>query len=352
MDLGSPWLLVSKRADRTVGHVNDQLVQGTYLSYTGNPQIDWWQPPLAASVSLMDSTGATAIARSEPLRSKVDLGVAFSELIKDGIRLPAEFLKFLSESFRKGVKGAADDYLNIMFGLKPLLQDLRDFWNTTQNTHRLLLQYAADTGKPVRRRWDFEPVIETRTSSGGCFLGTGHATLLSRVDAFERRSTHKWFSGQFVYGLPVDSNKLSEIERLRDQADYLYGLMPDVETLWNLLPWSWALDWFTNAGDVVHNINAFEAQGLVMRYGYVMYQQELLQDYTIIPGGGVDWATVSRHHVVTSVKQRRKANPYGFGVTDLSLSKGQLGILAALGLSRGFRDRGLDRATTAPTPPW
>lgn len=351
-DLGSPWLLVSKRADRIMGYANDPLFTGSWFNYTGNPNITFWSPPQVASVGVLDATGASAIARSEPLRSKVDLGVAFAELIKDGVRLPLEFMKFLSDSFRKGIKGAADDYLNIVFGLKPLLSDLRDFWQVTQDTHRLLQQHARDVGRPVRRRWSFEPVTEVQTVDGPCFLGTGHASLLSRVYLHQSRTTTKWFSGQFVYGLPVEQTRLSEIERLRDQADYLYGLMPDLELIWNLLPWSWALDWFTNVGDVVHNINAFKSQGLVMQYGYVMYQQALDQNYTIVPGSGVTGGRPARHHAIVHVKQRRKANPYGFGVDDLSLNGAQLGILAALGLSRGLRDRGLDRSTSTPTPPW
>jgi hypothetical protein len=37
-------------------------------------------------------------------------------------------------------------------------------------------------------------------------------------------------------------------------------------------------------------------------------------------------------------KERVRANPYGFGIDDISLSARQLAILAALGLTRGQRN--------------
>jgi hypothetical protein len=116
------------------------------------------------------------------------------------------------------------------------------------------------------------------------------------------------------------------------------------ELLWELAPWSWAVDWFTNTGDVINNISQFAGSGLVLRYGYLMEESIVTDIYSL---EGHSWKsglagrpnTLSRVKIpnsvyITHVKQRIRANPYGFGVTWDALSAFQLSILAALGISR------------------
>jgi hypothetical protein len=113
--------------------------------------------------------------------------------------------------------------------------------------------------------------------------------------------------------------------------------------LWNIAPWSWAVDWFTNTGDVIHNISTLGFDGLVMQYGYAMRQSTLLSDQRFVTTGSagrIPFGWEFQRQEVLEYKQRIAANPYGFGITDLSLSSRQLGILAALGLTQGARRRG------------
>jgi hypothetical protein len=126
------------------------------------------------------------------------------------------------------------------------------------------------------------------------------------------------------------------MERNALAAKRVFGAELTPETLWELTPWSWAIDWFSNAQDVIHNLNAMKIYGLVLRYGYMMEHSinKVTYSYEAIPGTYVQKPDVSDLSFVTETKLRQKANPFGFGVSWDGLSPLQLAITAALGLSR------------------
>jgi len=153
----------------------------------------------------------------------------------------------------------------------------------------------------------------------------------------------RWFSGAFTYFLPGNNSWSQKL--LRDEAEmrHLYGGI-SANTAWNLLPWSWAADWFSNAGDVIHNINAFAQDGLVMPYGYVMERCEL-SSYRTVQGARfgrmvepdiIDIPTVSSTYGAV-FQRRRKATPFGFGLTEESFTTRQYAIATALGVTRAIR---------------
>jgi hypothetical protein len=89
-------------------------------------------------------------------------------------------------------------------------------------------------------------------------------------------------------------------------------------------------------GQVIHNLTAFSKDGLVMRYGYLMYRKtaEITHEHS-----GVGFKSGATGPITTTfgttLKRRVKAHPYGFGLTDESLTARQLAILAALGITHG-----------------
>jgi hypothetical protein len=119
------------------------------------------------------------------------------------------------------------------------------------------------------------------------------------------------------------------------RADRLFGLNLTPDLVWNLTPWSWAIDWFTNFGDVVSNVSDMVTDGLVMRYGYIMEHTVAKNTYTLEGFSPLRGSLpVPPMSFVTETKVRRAANPFGFGFTWDGLSPRQLAIAAALGLSK------------------
>lgn len=309
----------------------------------------------AASDSDLDKAGATAVARVAPTNAVLNLSTALSEIFRDGFphakfKLWEDRAKPLREMYQAKRLGrhTGDDYLNVAFGWAPLIRDIQSTYQQFKNTERIISQYERDAGKMVRRRLDFP--VEQRSAKGSFdslsvpYYGP-RQTRLERpsishtVDWDETVTINRWFSGAFTYYLPSDwisrQNMRNSVDALKDVFDT--NLTP--ETLWNITPWSWAVDWFANTGDVLHNISAFAGDALVMRYGYMMQHTVAKRVYTARESNIFYDATGSTSKVefVVETKQRRRANPYGFGISFGALSASQKAILGALGLSKGLK---------------
>lgn len=335
---------------RTYRIVKDQLgSNGTGFDsvYTGpilpvDPAPGHFPSNAFTSDSEMAQLGTTAIALCKPTTPTASLAAALGELRRDGLpHIP--MLHSLRERTRLAKK-AGDEYLNVQFGWVPLISDVRKIAYAIKHSDRILKQYERNVGKGVRRRFVFPTItIEEDFVPGtagspypvgpplSCFDDyngelTGHRTTV----------TETWFSGSFTYWIPTAYDSRLNILKQAALANKLFGITPTPEVLWQLSPWSWAVDWFTDIGDVLSNVSDWAAQGLVMQYGYLMQTKRITDTYTLsgIKPKGYDAMTTSLSF--TSItKQRVKADPFGFGVSWDDLSPYQLSIAAALGLSRG-----------------
>jgi hypothetical protein len=121
------------------------------------------------------------------------------------------------------------------------------------------------------------------------------------------------------------------------RLDRLYGLRPGVDTLYQLTPWSWLVDYFSNLGDVIENLNSLTSDGLVIPYAYMMAEKRIVEHTTLqieVKRGSV-WSPLTVGDRIEYVYQRRiPASPFGFGISDGDLTPKQISILAALGISR------------------
>jgi len=293
----------------------------------------------------LDEYGTTAIARCKPTNPPVDAAQAIGELYREGL---PHLIGSQSWKARNGIaRDASSDYLNVQFGWRPLLSEVTDFANTVTKLDTVLAQYERDSGKVVRRRYEFpietssnswiendNPVLSALAWPGNLFQpSTGGASTVRVNEEIVKR---RWFSGAFTYYLPSGYDSRTKIGKLALLADRL-GLNLTPDTLWELSPWSWAVDWFSNTGDVISNVSDFATGGLVMHYGYIMEHTTVSRTYYqersgfLIKGAPVPAGPLT---LVTETKVRRQANPFGFGVTWEGLSAFQASILAALGISR------------------
>jgi len=215
-----------------------------------------------------------------------------------------------------------------------------------RNAERIMAQYERDAGKVVRRRLQFPA---ERSVSYGNFLYPQvpfYGPRQSRLEApglthsvdFEVEVTKtRWFSGAYTYFLPEDWNLRKEKMSSADVLSNLFNTSLTPEALWDLTPWSWAIDWFANTGDVLRNISAFAGNALILHYGYMMQHTVATTTYFSRdkkPFLGTDQG-VGVVKFVVETKQRRRASPYGFGISFESLNATQKAIMTALGLSKG-----------------
>jgi hypothetical protein len=314
-------------------------------------------PPFAmSSDNALNAFGSTAIAKCAPARPTASLAVALLEAYHDGLpkmigRSTWETRTQKAINLRREAGTGGDEFLNYQFGILPLVSDVQDFVKAVVRMDKLLQQYIRDNGKMVRRRFTFTPeesTVETVVDNNATFyLGTNSAQFFNlsaqpraQVVRTRQSTVHRWFLGAFVYHLP--QTFFAEMY-LPFAADFqvmrkILGLDLTPEVLWELTPWSWAVDWFSNVGDVIHNASAWANDGLVLKYGYIMEHSIVSDTYTYVgPSNLVNRSSAIRPPVlklVSEAKIRRAANPFGFGLTMDSLSFVQKSILAALGLTR------------------
>jgi hypothetical protein len=236
---------------------------------------------------------------------------------------------------------ASGEFLNYQFGVAPTASDLSGLRKSAQTAEEKLSQLERDSGKLIRRRYDYEAesTREVVGTSDGQFLWLAGGVPTSVYLQQGGKLTHEkltskraWFSGAFTYHLPPKGEWRRKIAEL----DYLYGVKPGIDTAWNLVPFSWLADWQSNMGDVASNIDAFAQDGLVMKYGYLMCEQTTVHRVTlenVVCLDGVWQPLKTTAEIVATTQQRSGANPFGFGVDPTSLTGRQTAILAALGFA-------------------
>lgn len=297
-----------------------------------------YPPSGSSSENRLNQLGATAVARCSPTNSVANASTFLGELVKDGLPslIGSQFWKDRS----RPAKSAGSEYLNIQFGWRPLVSDIGKFAKAVTHADTVMKQYERDAGRIVRRRYNFPLHEEREQISSGQFGGS--PTYSEFFEPGPRGSTvltrktvrRTWFSGAFTYHLPSGYDSRNKLSEFALKADKLLGLNLSPEVLWNVAPWSWAVDWFSSSGDVIHNLDAMKIGGLVMRYGYLMEHTIVTDTYSCHDVQLINGHKVPPISFVTETKLRRRANPFGFGVSWDGLSPYQASIAAALGLSR------------------
>lgn len=284
--------------------------------------------PTRSSDEQLDAYGTTAISRTEPTAPAFDLAVSLGELMREGIPVAP------GSQVRDKVKlarASGGEYLNLEFGWLPLVRSIEDFSSVVRKSDDILRSYQEKANKPIKRSYEWPTystskytpcAFSTLSPSRGDFQGGGR---------FQTVMQRRWFEASYLYHLPVGNEHNDKFRRYAAYARKLYGIDATPEVLWNLAPWSWAVDWFSNAGDVIHNVSAMGQDGMVIRYAHIMeHTVRVTKDHGTHSGGGGPML----HTQVEEWKTRRSATPFGFGVSWSGLSPKQIAIVSALGLTR------------------
>lgn len=273
-----------------------------------------------------------------PTKPAVGLGVNIAE-VKDFPRLikgKLDSIKSLVKSVTNP-KGLADWLLAIQFGWKPLLSDIKKCINLYFKLEKRIDFLMRNGGVPLHRATPVRPPVITDEVlfeySGPDNQGWMQDWIPTDgdPDGMEDRFKCKLVlhkevteraSGVFTFHLG-DIPPTRAYLRLK-----LLGLIADEALMWEATRWSWLVDWFSNMGDVISNIEASLRDRVVSLYAYS--QRRIVREYRFTCSNGFYDAKVTR---VFDTKCRRKIDPFGLA-SEVSLSNLQLGILVALGLQR------------------
>jgi len=213
------------------------------------------------------SNGALAaklLALTSPSRPVVDLPIAIAELRELPLLIRGHGDGFL--------KSLARGNLSYHFGIAPMISDLSsllDFQDAFASRMREL--NALKEGTLRRKRSLFRGagyssgpfVVNSGTSNGGTINTTFTANTVEEVWGFVR-----WKPS---VGFPSTDDALRRAARRA-----VLGLTVDFATAWNLIPWSWLVDWCSSTGDYLmsnRNIIPCTATGLcIMSHRTTRYQ--------------------------------------------------------------------------------
>lgn len=284
-----------------------------------------------------------------PTKPEFGLSTALAELLSEGLPF---FQRSVLHNIAKGrdhdptIKDLASDYLALEFGVKPLVSDVLGLVRTLKKASAVLRQYDRDNGKRVRRRVKL-PIIETQSDvfiaqpylpiygEAGSWMNNMGWLLDGDVKATATTKTQWWFSGAFQYYIPTDKDVMSRIERYEQMGNHLLGTRLSADVFWNLTPWSWLVDWVSCVGQSLSNVVAFQSDGLVMPYGYVMRRTRITTrvSCTLVnrSNPALRLNVWNDYHV--DQKERVHGTPYGFGLDLRSFTARQWAILGALGLT-------------------
>jgi hypothetical protein len=321
--------------------------------------------PIASDYDMIRD-GASCITRTTPTRPLVNFSNDMGETLEGG--LPAVVgletmksrTKFLMSQQAKGVKFqpshevrglgskmrtkkpasklSGSEYLNVEFGWLPLLSDVDKLVKAVKSSNKLITQYLHGSRQKIRRRYSLPDDVADGAFSGNAFASPDLFGVFGHGEGSSHASKRNWFSGAFEYYVPVGDDFGSRMRRWVSEANRLSGSSLTPSVLWELAPWSWAVDWFANVGDVMANISALGSDGLVLQYGYVMSEnisQTTIAASFTCPLNGEEYPCSSTHTIKCA--KRLGATPYGFGFDLSSLSAKQEAVIVALGLSKSHR---------------
>jgi hypothetical protein len=353
------------RTDYRFGHEPSRLFTLTRMGY---PNVSWegqifpaypdvpnafrkgatWEQLTQFVPSLGDNTlgvrGAKAISITAPTAPAASVSTTMAELYREGIpaMLGAQTLRGRTHL----AKSAGGEYLNLQFGWLPLVSDVRKAAQAIVQSDTILRQLARDSGRNVRRRFVFPEekdvsitYLDGFVSRPPPYLDINYWTNGSTTPSVSTTTSRRiWFEGAFTYYLD-ESFYNDSLRGTVDKARLLLGLDLNPDVMWNLMPWSWLIDWAVNIGPVLTNVSLFARDDLTLRYGYTMEQTIVTQQCYfpgLRPNVGVQGALPSSTYGTWEGvrKKRIEQSPFTLGLVNQALSLRQLAILSALGITR------------------
>lgn len=233
---------------------------------------------------------------------------------------------YLLKRRKNWFRSTAGQYLSWQFGWSPLFSDLRkmlDFESSVTKRAKEIERLYSNKGLKRRVRLGNWGAAETHN---GQAVESGLGTVLSaRMSIFtqsERWGTVRWLPTD----RPTSILDLPDYRKLARKA--VFGLSFQAEDAWNLIPWSWLVDWFSNAGEYLtaHN-NRVPAKPTSIN---VMTRTSTSRVWTPTSSNWIKWKTSSADFVTLE----RYVGGGSLNATLDFLSPRQMSILGALAVTR------------------
>lgn len=179
---------------------------------------------------------AKLLANTNPSRPVVDLPIFVFEL-----REIPHLFKGYGDNWLKNV---ANGNLSYQFGIKPLISDLKSLLNFADEFAKREREVEALASGGLRRKQSLwkgsnQDFIASRQTNSGAPGSAFHSIQRTTVE-------ETW---GFVRWIPTAAMPKTSEERKRLARRAVLGLEIDFSTFWNIMPWSWLIDWTSSVGN-------------------------------------------------------------------------------------------------------
>jgi len=222
------------------GVINKPYV-GYFSSYFNNYVADICRGPVIDHLGLDDSpsnaeAATRAAARTNPSRPNIDVPVEAFQL--------AEIVSLIKFRGAGVIRQAASANLEVQFGLKPVLEDLDTL---------LVLQHLIDVRTQEISRLRSNRGLR-RTIGIGSYSANERILLFIQSQNLLLREEFEVSTTETVRvhtrWMPDDISHLAADPALRALATLaVTGATIDSSSVWEAIPWSWLIDYFSNVGD-------------------------------------------------------------------------------------------------------
>lgn len=233
-------------------------------------------------------------------------------------------------------------HLSIQFGLAPLVADLKRLVMFTDSVAKR--QKEMDrlfSGSGLKRRFDFGSKFNSANlasnGTGAGFAG-GVAIPLTGSITSHQWGTVRWKPTPLALTSPLRKGAPGQVRAA------ILGLRPDQIALnvWEALPFSWLVDWFTNFGDVIQaqsgRLLATPSRPCIMTHDVQTLSHGPIYPCLLVGGAGQGHFCAPGR--IRSENKERSVVNLSLSADMPMLSAGQLSILGALVSTRGRLPRG------------
>lgn len=227
-------------------------------------------PEIAFASTMKQKHGMELLRRATPVRSRFQGFYNVAEL-KDLpllLRNAVELYRHPFDSLTT-FKGAGNQYLNYQFGWQSTLQAIRQMLALPQKIVKEVNYLISRQGKATTYRSSFKSV--DRLSSVPNFTydvysgETVKSTGTSSVREWELRCVLNYDIVLPNVDLPI----------LRgDLLEKAWGVQPRPKDVYELIPWTWLVDWFTGLGDYINLLDTIYSDQNLFNYGFLTYSSE------------------------------------------------------------------------------
>jgi len=233
------------------------------------------------SVAQLSSDAWEILAKTNPSRPHVNVPAAIGEL-QDLPRL----VKGWGDSI---IRDIAQGNLSWRWAVKPMISDVRKLANFTKTANQRLKQLERlKHGKVMRRRCN----LGAQTVASGPTRSLIHSEGAT-IYAFARSVSEyqKWGSAEWKILPDSVLPQLDDVELDRFNRRVALGITTHgaLEAAWELTPWSWFIDWFSNVGDMLAATN--NSVGCTWGRICVMRTSYSRTTYDLDPVGTSSWPT-------------------------------------------------------------